>query len=289
MKKSLWSILLVLLTNTSFGNSLEQSREPNPKISEMLEEIQTSRMHDTVESLVDLGTRTYGSAGNKKAAEQIYEQLKSMGLEVEFQGGDNLRNILAKRSGTDTTSSSVYMLGAHYDSEGPGATDNAAGVAIVLEIARIFASRDFRHSIILGIWNNEENGGIGSTNFAKMAKQAGMNIPLYFNYDSSAYDPSNRLVLDIMYSQSSKNLVQNLISYNAGYGVNFKSIKQNQHNCTSDHSSFQKMGYSTLMTHSETHGPAHTVNDTTDKVNFTYAKKNAQIGLTLMAVLAEVQ
>ena len=43
------------------------------------------------------------------------------------------------------------------------------------------------------------------------------------------------------------------------------------------------------MTHAESHGPAGTPDDTVDKVSTLYAKKNGQLGMSLLAGLAEVQ
>jgi hypothetical protein len=43
------------------------------------------------------------------------------------------------------------------------------------------------------------------------------------------------------------------------------------------------------MTHSQSHGPAHSQNDTVDKISLIYAKKNAQLGMSILANIAEVQ
>jgi len=43
------------------------------------------------------------------------------------------------------------------------------------------------------------------------------------------------------------------------------------------------------MTHEEEHGPAHTADDTVDKISTAYAKKNGQLGMSAVAYLAGVQ
>ena len=43
------------------------------------------------------------------------------------------------------------------------------------------------------------------------------------------------------------------------------------------------------MTHSQTHGPAHTQFDTINNVSSDYALKNGQLGMALIAQIAEVQ
>jgi len=60
----------------------------------------------------------------------------------------------------------VVMMGAHLDSwhSGTGATDNAAGVAVVMEAMRILKALDlkFDRTVRLGLWDGEEAGHLGS-------------------------------------------------------------------------------------------------------------------------------
>ena len=60
----------------------------------------------------------------------------------------------------------MYIVGAHMDGHGWGeaANDDGSGTALVMELARIFASRDVRteRSIRFVLWNNEETGLNGS-------------------------------------------------------------------------------------------------------------------------------
>src|SRR2546422_10384012 len=58
------------------------------------------------------------------------------------------------------------MLGAHFDSwhSGTGATDNAAGSAVMLEAIRILkvTHLKMRRTVRLGLWTGEEQGLLGS-------------------------------------------------------------------------------------------------------------------------------
>jgi hypothetical protein len=60
----------------------------------------------------------------------------------------------------------MYIVSAHMDGQGwgEGANDNASGVALVLELARLFAAADVRteRSIRFVLWNNEETDYGGS-------------------------------------------------------------------------------------------------------------------------------
>lgn len=74
-------------------------------------------------------------------------------------------NTVAEIPGSDPKGEFV-LVGAHIDSwhAGQGATDNAAGVAVVMEAARILKALDFvpRRTIRFVLWSGEEQGLLGS-------------------------------------------------------------------------------------------------------------------------------
>jgi len=74
-------------------------------------------------------------------------------------------NIVAEIPGTDKADE-VVMLGAHFDSwaSGTGATDNAAGSAVVMEAMRILkaCNAKMRRTVRLALWTGEEEGLLGS-------------------------------------------------------------------------------------------------------------------------------
>jgi hypothetical protein len=80
---------------------------------------------------------------------------------------DDLRsfNVIAEIPGTDRRDE-VVMIGAHFDSwqAGTGATDNAAGSAVMLEAMRILKATGLpmRRTVRIGLWTGEEQGLIGS-------------------------------------------------------------------------------------------------------------------------------
>src|SRR5205814_7308904 len=81
----------------------------------------------------------------------------------------------------------TYVVSGHYDSmcnldatdatcDAPGANDDASGVAVVLELARVMSKRKFDATIIFMAVAGEEQGLYGSTYFAKQAVDKKMNI-----------------------------------------------------------------------------------------------------------------
>jgi Zn-dependent M28 family amino/carboxypeptidase len=71
--------------------------------------------------------------------------------------GHTVRNIIAERRGIEE-SERVLIIGAHYDTaEGtPGADDNASGVAVLLELARLHAQTLFRKTVRFVAFTLEE-------------------------------------------------------------------------------------------------------------------------------------
>jgi hypothetical protein len=77
-------------------------------------------------------------------------------------------NVVGEIAGTDKADE-VVMLGAHFDSwhSGTGATDNAAGSAVMMEAMRILkqSGLPLRRTVRIGLWGGEEQGLIGSRQY----------------------------------------------------------------------------------------------------------------------------
>jgi len=107
-------------------------------------------------------------------------------------------NVVAEIPGTDRKlKSEVVMLGGHLDSwhAATGATDNAAGCAVMMEAVRIIKATGLkpRRTIRVALWGEEEEGLHGSRNYVKnhFADPATMQLKpdheklaAYFNLDN---------------------------------------------------------------------------------------------------------
>jgi Zn-dependent M28 family amino/carboxypeptidase len=93
-------------------------------------------------------------------------------------------NVLAERTGKNT--SNVVMAGAHLDSvqAGPGIQDNGSGSAALLEVAEMMAKVKPQNTLRFAWWGAEESGLLGSTAYVNGLTQAERNqIALYLNFD----------------------------------------------------------------------------------------------------------
>ncbi len=118
-----------------------------------------------------------------------------------LQTYDEGANILAVIPGDELPDAHV-MIGAHYDGKGNtceaancddveddddiynGANDNAAGVAATLDIARaITADGPPRRSIVIALWDGEEDGLVGSRHYSDSPAIPPGQTVAYVNFD----------------------------------------------------------------------------------------------------------
>lgn len=89
---------------------------------------------------VTLGDRSICRPGNLKAAEAYVSQnFTAMGYAPRRQGFTYMKEEVANIIAGDENPGGYYILGAHFDTVPgtPGADDNASGVAVLLEAARL--------------------------------------------------------------------------------------------------------------------------------------------------------
>lgn len=129
----------------------------------------------------------------------LRSRLEALGYTVTEQHTEDglftTRNVLAERRGT-TRPDEVVLITAHYDAFWGAADDNSSGVAGLLELARIFSTRDFDRTIRFVGFDLEEVGLVGSTRFVQ-ALEPGDNIVMVLNFDGIGY------ASDAEYSQNS--------------------------------------------------------------------------------------
>lgn len=135
-----------------------------------------------------------GSDGHEEVANYLYNELKKLGLDPKFQTGFTLsdggilvnsKNVLAKINGSEK--GKALLLLSHYDSaphtKSHGASDDASGIATILESVRAFQvnKQTPKNDIIILFSDAEEIGLNGAALFVKKhpwAKNVGAVINL---------------------------------------------------------------------------------------------------------------
>lgn len=107
-------------------------------------------------------------------------------------------NVVAEIPGTDPVlKDEIVMLGGHLDSwqGATGATDNAAGCAVMMEVVRIIKAAGLqpKRTIRIALWSGEEQGLLGSRGYVKthfadpadmVLKPEHAKVSAYYNLDN---------------------------------------------------------------------------------------------------------
>ncbi len=177
MKKGLHCIILVFFLVV--GTYMSMLSTTPPRIPEKIlpEDFSVQKELEHIKAIAQK-PHPVGTEEHDKVRDYIAGELKALGLNPEIQETSAARriegryyiyevdNIVAKLQGTDN--SKAILLMAHYDSVSgsPGANDDGAGVAAILEILRALkAGPQIKNDIIVLISDAEEIGLWGAQAF----------------------------------------------------------------------------------------------------------------------------
>lgn len=138
----------------------------------------------------------FASGGHFYVQNYIHQQLCQWGkVEIyEFEiTGKTYQNLILEIPAFNNKKSPPILIGAHYDAVpgSPGADDNATGVAVLLELARIFTNQPPKHPIRLVAFDMEEFGLLGSIYYANELKQQGQRLRLMLSLEMLGYCDNN--------------------------------------------------------------------------------------------------
>jgi peptidase M28-like protein len=197
-------------------SGLPHRKGPDPGLLALLGQIDPNRIQSTIQTLVGFGTRHTASSqtdpnrGIGAAYAWVFQQMQSYAaasngnMTVQQQtflqpavpgrlaADTNITNTIATLQGT-ANPQRFYVITGHLDSRGtdildstsdaPGADDDGSGVAVVLELIRLFATHQFPGTIVLAAVSGEEQGLFGSTFMAQQMAQAGNDVQGMFSND----------------------------------------------------------------------------------------------------------
>ncbi len=215
------------------------------------------------------------------SADYIAQQFRSYGLKVEFDPFDHrrrsalgalvgeyvMRNVVATLPGKGPNKDRIYLMIAHYDSiasktpgwEGgwrrlaaPGASDNASGVAEMLETARILSQQDFDFTVRFIAFSGEELFLFGSKHYAQLVQERGDDIAGVLNFDLLGHDPDGNLDIHVLGDEGSQWLVNAFGAAAERYRLPIDlRLKNDPSFIFSDHSPFWDIGIPAVMVSEE--------------------------------------
>jgi hypothetical protein len=244
--------------------------------------------------------RGTGTAGNDSAAAYIARRHAALGLRQVVPGsylqrftarsaemahdghpeGVPAQNVVAVVPGTDPVLRNQYMvIGAHFDHLGKssahssdpeakdairnGADDNASGTAAVMELARQFAAKPAKRSIIFASFTGEELGLLGSQWFVDHSPVPVDSIVAMVNFDMIGRLRNDKLIVygvatakELPGIVAAANVEPKLVVSAVGDGFG-----------PSDHSSFYTKGIPVLHFFTDLHDDYHKATDDASKIN----------------------
>ena len=271
--------------------------------SDPAEMVSEKNLRNTVTFLAseDLKGRLAGSEGEKKAANYIAKEFSTLKLKAldgknytqnfsydvklnphEDQSSVkiNARNVIGY---LDNKAAKTIVIGAHFDhlglnehhnstlmnSEGQihnGADDNASGVSAVLELARLFSQNKLKENAnyVFALFSGEEDGLMGSKQFAENVKSKYPNVVSMINLDMVGRLNKDK-VLTVGGVGTSPIFGEIIKKYKpAGFNLAIDSSGVGP----SDHTSFYLKDIPVLFLFTGTHSDYHKPSDDTDLINF---------------------
>ena len=267
----------------------------------ILEEVSTENLKQYLNRLSDFHTRHSKSRLLNDAGEWIMNELQSFGYTDTFYHSfkstiDNeefeLRNIVCEKKGIDDK---LVMVCAHYDcvmnsmedsvSRAPGANDNGSGVSAIIEIARILANENLRHSVQFVFFSGEEQGLLGSKSYAKYIKENRMDLYRLINLDMIGYPffAPNTVIIE---RDNNINVKHNQVMKNDTESIEFGDMMKDMTSAVglkfyldsiydSDYESFEAKGYVVIGAYDGSANPSknphyHSSSDLPENIDWDY-------------------
>ncbi len=244
-----------------------------------------------------LGSRPLGDAGGYL---QRFIARSAQMAHTGQPGGVPAENVVALVPGRDPALRGEYVIiGAHFDHLGRastnamdpdakdaihnGADDNASGTAAVLELARIFAARPARRSIVVAHFTGEELGLLGSQWFVDHPPVPLDSVSAMVNFDMVGRLRNDKLIVygvatarELPAIVDSANVEPRLVISAVGDGFG-----------PSDQSSFYARGIPVLHFFTDLHEDYHRATDDAEKINSAGEAKVVTVAERVVRAIAD--
>jgi Zn-dependent M28 family amino/carboxypeptidase len=293
----------------------------DPEIEALINAVSEQQLIAYVQTLEAFGTRNtfsetqrddYGIGAARRWIHDEFLRVNGGALQVEYEDfianidgrQTNQRNVIATLPGISNHPGATVLI-AHYDSRhidpndggsrAPGADDNASGVALLLELARLMSSRSWNQTIIFAAFAAEEQGTYGSRYFVQDKMLEGRVFDAAIVNDIVGGRPgipqSIRLFSPGPDTNNSRQLARYVDLIGGMYVPEFRvDIIEalDREGRYSDHREFINAGVPGIrLTESEEdRDHQHSGADTSDQIDYNYLRQVAQLNLAVAANMA---
>ena len=177
-----------------------------------------------------------------------------LGLDVEYHVWNDTSNpnVIGEIPGS-VNPDDIFIIGAHIDDvQGtPGADDNASGSVATLMAADILSQFQWGCTLRFAFWTGEEQGLLGSGEYAQRSFQNGENIVGYLNLDMIAWNTvGSPTTIYLGYGSAvppSLDLANLFADVVDAYNINLLPVIGTNYYGSSDHTSFLEYGYPAIL------------------------------------------
>lgn len=312
IKGLLFLLLLGIMVSCSKDDEIiAPSSKPDPEITQATKNIHADSIAATIDMLVGMGTRFALAENRRDVAIAIMNKFKSYGYATarldSFQLNVNFRNqyyetwqynVIATLPGV-VYPDSITIMGGHHDcilrstepesplDVAPGADDNASGVAVTLEVARVLKQSGFapRTTIVFATFAAEELGLYGSQHMTNRLSDTLAQVKFMLNNDMVSFCPVTDAtgwylnVIDYPNSVDFRKHAQKICST----FTLLKSVNFNTYQNYSDSYNFYLRNYRTLFFISQHDDPNyHKLTDLPSNQNPRFAREVARLNCALI-------
>ena len=254
------------------------------RIESAIHEVSESKIKQTIDLLSSFPTRyNKGLTANEPVLAlkgHIEEILKDSNLKAQVElisHNSTPQQSIRVRIPGQVRPNEIIVLGGHMDSinqewfgpkKAPGADDNASGSANLVEALRILSRQPQPERTIDFYWYaGEESGLLGSAEIAREARNSNQDIIAVLQLDMTLFPGSGEFVMGSMTDFTSAWMRTYLESINQLY-LKAKIIEDKCGYGCSDHASWYRQGYPTLMPFEATFdGMNHNLHTSKDVIN----------------------
>ncbi len=313
MKRYISFCLVAFLTVTSVFS------QSNEYLNEWLDEINADSLRRTVVDLQNFGSRyALRQGGNRQVADYVVQRLESYGIPAAvdsfYREGSNwligeyaawFYNAKGAWNSPEPLDDSLVILGAHLDAialspeyqllaQAPGADDNASGIAVMLEIARILHNHQVapRRNIIFMGYDGEELGLFGSRYDAKVHSDNQSHIAVMLNNDMVSYQPDGDWKLTFHWYENALDILAKAVAFCDEYTdiePFIPSEADNGNAQASDSYAYSLLDYKSVFAIEHTFSTSyHTDHDVVDSNNYPYLAHVTRYNLAMLCDFAGV-
>jgi hypothetical protein len=292
---------------------------------DLAKQVDQKRLRATVEKLASWNDRNTNNPTLTEAANWIASELRQIpGLDVELMTytlpksarvpvEKQVVQVVATLKGeTDRR----VIVGGHMDTinmadrsaglnaRAPGANDDASGVAMAMELARIMSTKKWRNTLVFVAFSGEEQGLVGSRALAKRAVDQGWKVDAVLSNDmignvkNKVGQKNDKFVRvfsadpgpeDKHESRELARIIEYLTRESVeGHGIKLV-FRNDRFGRGGDHTPFMQAGFSAVRfteVHEE-YSHQHTQDDLPQHMDWKYLANNSKLNMVAMANLGE--